>query len=282
MSVCFHTLTKTASLRVRPGTISIIQSHVNLSRLNNYPNFHNNTVAVSPSSFSISTSIRSFSYADESSESKKDDNVVYEGPFASLALRLKRISISSAVLSVVGVPVVLTCGSNLPVSGQLAVGGTAMLAACGSTAALSFCFNPYIHKLEWIPVRQCHKDNDDDNDDDNDNGEEKSDERAAGDTDTSTDVDTNDKMLLKATTRNFFAMSVETVFDPDTDVEHDPKNYRPFCNFAAKGMPLFLHPHLVEDEELRIKLVGKEKASLLDEAAGKDDGKKKDPDDDFL
>ena len=108
----------------------------------------------------------------------------------------------------IGVPLLLVAGSNVPASGQIAVGGTAVLAATGSTAALSFCFNPYIHKLEWVTGGQS-------------NSEDGKDESEATDT-------KSQKMLLKATTRNFFSMPVETIFDPDVDVIHDPKTYRPF------------------------------------------------------
>lgn len=197
-------------------------------------------------------------YFSTEDETKKEDSLIYEGPFASLALRLKRISITSAAASIIGVPILLTYGSNIPASGQLAVGGTAILAATGSTAALSFCFSPYLHKLEWIPVRQC--------------------KTAEGKKEKSV---TSQTQLMKATTRNFFAMQVETVFDPDVDVTHDPKTYRPFCNFMVKGLPLFIHPELLNDTDLRIKLLGKEKGTLVEDEA-KEDGKKKDPDDEFL
>ena len=66
--------------------------------------------------------------------------------------------------------------------------------------------------------------------------------------------------LLKATTRNIAAMKVETVFDPKTDVEQY-SGIRPFCNFVAKGTPLYVHPELILDDELRIDLVGEEEAT---------------------
>ena len=243
MSICFQVLTKTNRVRlIRPGTISILNSHVSSFQ------YANKTCN--------STIVRSFS--DNPSE---DETVVYEGPFASMAFRLKRISISTAAISMIGVPLLLVAGSNVPASGQIAVGGTAVLAATGSTAALSFCFNPYIHKLEWVTGGQS-------------NSEDGKDESEATDT-------KSQKMLLKATTRNFFSMPVETIFDPDVDVIHDPKTYRPFCNFMANDMPFFVHPHLIQNDELRIKLLGKEKGVLLQDSE-KDDGKKKDPDDDFI
>jgi hypothetical protein len=240
MSICFHLISKCNRIRIRPETISLLNSQVN-----SFPCSNKSIIA-------SNNSIVARYFSDDT---KENENVAYEGPFAPLALRLKRVSISTAALSIVGIPLILVAGSNVPASGQIAVGGTAILAATGSTAALSFCFNPYIHKLEWV-----------------NDGEES--EESEG-------MKESRKMLLKATTRNFFSMPVETVFDPDVDVIHNPKNYRPFCNFMAKGMPFFVHPHLVKDDELRIKLVGKEKGILLDDSA-KEDGKKKDPDDDFL
>ena len=238
----------------------------------------------------VNTNASVVRFFSEELKTEKDGKLVYEGPFASLSLRLKRISISTAAASVMGLPILLTYGSNLPASGQLAVGvrlfdnlifflllnkkthktlfsffkGTAILAATGSTAALSFCFSPYVHKLEWIPVRKCNAEIGDEVVDDDSEGKE-----------------AIEKILLKATTRNFFAMPVETVFDPEIDIIHDPKSYRPFCNFLAKGMPFFVHPEVIHDDDLRIKLLGKEKGVLVQEDV-KDDGKKKDPDDEFI
>ena len=48
---------------------------------------------------------------------------------------------------------------------------------------------------------------------------------------------------------------METVFDPATDVEHY-NGLRPFCNFTAKGVPLFMHPELILDDKLRTQLIG--------------------------
>merc|ERR1712008_245612 len=107
----------------------------------------------------------------------------------------------------------------------IAVGGTAMVAACGSTVALSFCFSPYVHILESTPPSH-------NNDDD------------------------NSTMMLRAVTRNILAREVETVFDPATDVLHDTKN-RPFCNFVAKGVPMYVHKELIADQKLYTQLLGK-------------------------
>lgn len=211
-------------------------------------------------------------------QNEQKNLIVYEGPFANMALRLKRISITTAIASIVGAPAIIFFGSNLPMSGQLAVGGTAIVAACGSTAALSFCFSPYIHTLEWIPVRKCHAT-----------------KTAESNTATNT-AEVQDKeefnecqtFLLKATTRNLFSMKCETIFDP-SQVKHigEFQTYRPFCNFMVKDKHFFIHPELLQDDDLRIQLLGKEKGTLIPNHSDgmtdtKKNEKKKDPDDDFL
>lgn len=184
------------------------------------------------------------------SNDTKNGQLLYEGPFADLALRLKIVSVTSAALGLVGIPILITLNTgDVPPIGQLAVGGSAMLGAVGSTVAMSFVFTPYVCKLERIPIRHCHfsKQND---------GDEQ--ERAT------------QEWLLKATTRNIAAMKVETVFDPKTDVEQY-SGIRPFCNFVAKGMPLYVHPELILDDELRVDLVGEQEATPKDSKPIKDD-----------
>jgi hypothetical protein len=65
-------------------------------------------------------------------------------------------------------------------------------------------------------------------------------------------------------------MKVETVFDPKTDVEQY-SGIRPFCNFVAKGIPLYVHPELILDDELRVDLVGEEEATPKDKTIKEDD-----------
>jgi hypothetical protein len=183
----------------------------------------------------------------------------------------------------------MTFGSNLPPSGQMAVGGTAILAATGSTAAMSFCFSPYIHTLEWIPVRQCKVPAGvTPNEGGEDGEEEEKGEISREEKDKKQETETSkcQKLLLKATTRNVFAMKVETVFDPDVDVTHDPKSYRPFCNFMVRGKPFFIHPELIKDDLLRIQLLGTDKVALTangGDTSNRNDKKKRiDPDDEFI
>jgi hypothetical protein len=160
---------------------------------------------------------------------------------------------------------------DVPLAGQLAVGGSAMVGAVGryvgherqretfflqvtiplmlltfclgSTVAMSFVFSPYVATLERVPVRLCHAKQDDDSD-----SKQNLTEQAA------------QEWLLKATTRNMLAMKVETVFDPQTDIA-SYVGIRPFANFTAKGVPMYVHPDLILDDELRTQLVGEQETA---------------------
>lgn len=171
--------------------------------------------------------------------------IIYEGPFAKLALKLKIISVSTAALSLVGIPLAIAfTAKDVSTAGQAFVGGTAVLGATGSTIALNFCFSPYIHTLERIPVRKCHA---------KEETAEECSSRAA------------QQHFLKATTRNLLAMPVQTVFDPAQEAE-PYTGVRPFCNFLVKGsLPLFVHPELIHDAQLRKQLLGEEPCTLTPE-----------------
>lgn len=201
--------------------------------------------------------------------------ILYEAPFASLAKRLKRISVASAIASLVGIPLLITFhAGDVPASGQLAVGSTAILAACGSTAALTFCFGPYVHTLE---TTSNNKDNNSDNN--NEEEEEKID-----------DEEQSKVLLIKATTNNIFGMEKITIFDPEIDTGPPASNnYRPFCNFTIRDQPFYIHPEMLSDDKLRVQLVGKALGTLVKEVDENSDGdhekkkkKNKDLDDEFL
>ena len=219
--------------------------------------------------------------------------IVYEGPFASLALRLKLVSVTSTALALVGIPFLIAVQSlssgdynvaaaaadvvvgannndfttnSIPLAGQLAVGGSAIIGAVGSTVAMSFVFSPYVHTLEKVPIRQCHSssNNNNNNKEDKDTTTTntttsvRTDQHNTTTTTTTTAASsqtTTTTFLLKATTRNILAIKVETVFDPQTDIQMY-SGIRPFCNFIAKNVPMYVHPDLILDDTLRMQLVG--------------------------
>jgi hypothetical protein len=67
----------------------------------------------------------------------------------------------------------------------------------------------------------------------------------------------NEKFLIKAVWRNFMLMKQETIFDPAVDVT-EYKGIRPFCNFMAKDVPMYIHPEILLDDALRTQLLGEE------------------------
>lgn len=172
------------------------------------------------------------SFGGKAPEDKEKQTLIYEGPFGSLTLKLKRLSLFSAVIAIVGLPSLsfLYGTGSVPAPGQLAVIATASITAVGSTALLSYCFSPYIHTMEQLE---------------------------------------QDRNLLRATTRDILAREVVTVFDPK-DVTASTNNARPFCNFMLGGRPFYVHPELVNDDKLRAQLVG-EPPQEQDKKIRKDD-----------
>lgn len=178
-----------------------------------------------------------------SKPSPGDDRPVllYEGPFASLTLKLKRVSLTSAAIGIFGLPALtLLYGAegSVPPTGQVAVIATAGFAAVGSTVLLGYCFSPYVHALERLPGSK-------------DGG---------GGSDGTEGGATGGGELMKITTHDILSRRIETVFDPATEVSPPTAagNSRLFCNFLVRGQPMYVHPELIRDHELRVKLVGEE------------------------
>ena len=100
--------------------------------------------------------------------------------------------------------------------------------------------------MESIPIRLCHSENDMDSSteevDDNENT------ATAGDIDKAT--------MIKATTRSVFGWKRELVFNPRTDVEVYAGS-RPFANFIAKGVTLYAHPEMLNEDMRALLFVPK-------------------------
>ena len=202
--------------------------------------------------------------------------LVYEGPFASLTLKLKRISLTSAAIGLVGLPALSLFGgtaSSVPASGQLAVVVTAGVAAVGSTALLGYCFSPYVHTLERLLPPPPLPHSAEDGAGDHPAGEEGGGAGGIG------DQRKNCTTLARIVTRDIVARRVVTVFDPATDVSTPPNGItRPFCNFVVRGTPMYVHPELLHDDELRAQLFGEDPQLANAEARNKT----KSDDDEFL
>ena len=157
-------------------------------------------------------SIASFSTNSNDDEKKNvfDVEVDYSSPLGDLISRLKMVSITGCVLSLVVMPaLVFLKNGELPNVQQATMGTIATIGATGSTAALHFVFGAYVLDMKSIYS----------NDDDDD-----------------------DKILLEATTRSVLGFKKNThVFDHLTDITKYEGN-RPFANFCANDTPLFVHP----------------------------------------
>jgi hypothetical protein len=176
-----------------------------------------------------------------------ETEIVYEGPFAMLTTRLKGVSLASASLGCVIVPLLLhTYSGEISILGQYAVGGMTMMIATITTVTVNYCFSPYVHTLERIPALRLGS----------------SPQDVSSSEDTKKELVDN-KYLIKSTRRNFLLMKKEMVFDPSTDCE-PYKGYRPFCNFLANKVPHYIHPEALLFDDLRKHLLGEVEAKKYD------------------
>jgi hypothetical protein len=83
-------------------------------------------------------------------DGKKDDaaapaKLIYEAPLAKSIQSLKRVSATTAALSLLIPPALLLQGSeSVPLAGQVAITATVLAASLGSTSLIHFLFTPYV------------------------------------------------------------------------------------------------------------------------------------------
>ena len=84
-----------------------------------------------------------------SAASKDESVVIYEGPLNAAVKRIRLVSLTTLATSLMLPPMALIFKSSATVSlmGKVAVGGTAMVAGVGSTAALHFCTLPFVFEM---------------------------------------------------------------------------------------------------------------------------------------
>eukprot|EP01041_Mallomonas_annulata_P012149 gene12149-25497_t len=79
--------------------------------------------------------------------------LIYKGNFAFQLRLLKQVSISSSILSMVGMPIALTVNTGVPFAGQIAIASTALFTSVSSTLFLQALTYPYVSTLhELIPT----------------------------------------------------------------------------------------------------------------------------------
>jgi len=74
--------------------------------------------------------------------------LIYEGQFWKKLRWLRRVSISSSILSLIGMPLLLYMNKkNVVMMGQVAIGGTALISTLSSTVFLQTVTHPYVTSL---------------------------------------------------------------------------------------------------------------------------------------
>ena len=174
---------------------------------------------------------------------REEPRLLYQAPMGGLVSRLKRISITSCLISVIGLPLLIYLKNGTwPDAKQIGMGGFAFISASGSTLALHFVFGPYVMDLYEIPVRQDLTVKEEDG------------IRGDGTTGTIVRQPSGQEFLYKATVRSILGLTQEIVFDPLTDITRY-QGARPFANFVVKDQHvLYCHPELL-DHETRLKLL---------------------------
>lgn len=180
---------------------------------------------------------------DDEISTKTSDNLLYKSPLGTVVTRLRTVSLVTGVCSGLGLPLIISLkGTDLPSTGLLATGIMFCMMTMGSTAAVHYVFHPYVYEIHRIPVRLCSYKAAD--------KEGCPHEAVLSQPDTSATEAIKGPFLLKAVSKSLFLGETITVFDPSNDLA-PYKGLRPMCNFTAKAVPLYVHPHLVENKELK-------------------------------
>lgn len=201
--------------------------------------------------------------------------LVYQAPMGSLITRLKRVSITSCLISVIGLPMMVFLKTGTwPNVKQLGLGSVAFVSAGGSTLALHFVFGPYVMDLYELVGKGKDTSSADEVDREGLGGRSNPSESEL------------DPIMMKATIRSIFGVAKDIIFDPSTDLSPYAGS-RPFANFivtneeyASKGVVLYCHPEMLSERLRKTLLQGN-----TTKAPKKPESPKrpaKDDDDDFL
>jgi hypothetical protein len=196
--------------------------------------------------------------------------IVYESPLAKVVGKLRGVSLLTAIVGAVGVPIMVALKGSIPDAGMLAIASTFVTGSLGSTAAIHYIFGPYVYSIERIPVRVCSSAIANEEEKKQKAAEVVHDTSASGSKEVAEKEESNEQdetngttsltsapqicsststkqqpTLLKATIKSVFLRPHHVIFDPQTDVE-PYKGLRPMCNLIAKGRPLYVHPGTYE------------------------------------
>mmetsp|Transcript_46273 Transcript_46273/g.93401 ORF Transcript_46273/g.93401 Transcript_46273/m.93401 type:complete len:210 (-) Transcript_46273:272-901(-) len=190
--------------------------------------------------FASRATVQRLAFATNSTEGEKEGlrrNVqIYEAPLASSIKSLKRVSVTTALLSLAIPPAVIFGGSeNVPISGQIAITAVTLLASLGSTSAIHYLFSPYILSMSHV----C--------------GE------AASEESESVVPELNNDSVLEAKTLTLLGgEQANLIHIKDVPPGGIKKSMRPFVNFAtSSGKPYFVHASVFENKRLLSRLLGR-------------------------
>jgi len=107
------------------------------------------TLRSCPRAYFVSTSPR----LAEKQEDATPPETIYESPLALSCQSLKRVSVTTAALSMMFPPALMlqAAESSVPVAGQVAITSLVLAASLGSTSLIHFLFSPYILKMARCP-----------------------------------------------------------------------------------------------------------------------------------
>lgn len=165
---------------------------------------------------------------------KSEWKQIYQGALSGPIKSLKRVSITSCGLSIVGMPTLLILGNNsVPMAGQVAVAGVTLCAAVGSTAILNFFTKPYIHTLKEKVKPHSNSE---------------SSSISSSVLDETREFQAQHLDLFGRTKVSEFCLS---------DVKGLPKATRPFVSYQVGERYFFVHAHTFEDKVLLSRMLGR-------------------------
>ncbi|CAM9331760.1 unnamed protein product [Choristocarpus tenellus] len=147
-------------------------------------------------------------------------------------------------------PTLLFLGNNnMPLTGQVAVAGTAMAAAVGSTILLNACVRPYVHALsEIFPIDGVNKGVT--------KGEESGENVGEGGEEGTKRDGADTSRRFRAEGLDLLSRPVVSEFQLD-EVEPQPNAMRPFVSFQAKGNYYYIQGESFKDKGLLRQLLGR-------------------------
>ncbi|CAI5733435.1 unnamed protein product [Peronospora destructor] len=153
---------------------------------------------------------------------------VYSAPMSRAVRLMKAVSVTSCVLTSIGMPVLcMVSEQDTSTIGKWAMCGTIMLFGLGSTSLFHYLFKPYVMRM-WL-----------------------TDSSAADDT----AREAIDDPMVTVETVTLFAQLTKNSFRL-SEVSPPAQTMHPMVSFQARDRYYFIHPETFEDRNLLNKLVG--------------------------